>query len=487
MHLMIRTSLFILLLIMPLSAAANSLIPDLVLNYSDFSFVSAIAVGYKYVYFGTTHGIIRYDINREEWGDPLPGIDGRSDYQILEMKASFDDENVWVRSESGVYEYSETLRSWSLIGDMPEDNPSVRHLAPDAFYFAPWGYDYMPDGILVDDYGRRFPLTDIVDDSWANLWIGTWGLGAAWADEDGRRIELLTYGMLQKDLSAIYLDGSVLWMGGKTGESSRNGLTLFDWGSNQFEYIESVLDLRYIAENVNDIHSNGSDAFVATDDGVWVIDKSDKKIRERLSRRSGLPDNHVLTVLTDGELLIAGTEYGLGILNIYSDSAEQVARLLLPSETILCLEKAGDDLWIGTTRGAYRFDLKAGALGRLTAPEITQFGKILDLEYADDRMWVATEYELASIDLATAEVELYPEVVNFGGVNAVAVKDTIVAAATGAGLLLIHTGDQKYHRLFTVDDGLISNNINDLVFGESYLWLGTGEGLSRFWYTSPSL
>jgi ligand-binding sensor domain-containing protein len=279
----------------------------------------------------------------------------------------------------------------------------------------------------------------------------------------------------------------MLWMGGKTGESSRSGLTLFDWNSNQFEYVESVLDLRYITQDVNDIHSNGSDVFVATDDGVWVVDKSDRKIRERLSRRSGLPDNRVLTVMTDGELLIAGTQYGLGILDIYSDSAELVARLLLPSETILCLEKADDDLWIGTTRGAFRFDLKSAALGRLTAPEITQFGRIFDLEHAGDMMWIATEYELASIDLATAEIELFPEVNNFGGVKALAVKDTIVAAATGAGLLLIFTGEREYHRLFTVDDGLISNNINDLAFSENYLWLGTEEGLSRFWLTSPSL
>jgi ligand-binding sensor domain-containing protein len=487
MYLISAVSFLILLVLIPVSMAANYITPELTTNYSDFSLVTAIAVGYQYVYFGTTHGITRYDINRGEWADPLVSIDGGNDQQIYEMRASFDDENIWVKNEYGMYEYSETLKSWSPASNVPDDNPRVRHLAPDAFYFAPWGYDYMPEGILVDDFGRRFALTDIVDDSWANLWIGTWGLGAAWADEDGRRIELLEYGLLQKDITAVCLDSTLLWMGGRIGESSRNGLTLFDRSQNRFDYIESIIDLRYVAEDVNDIYVSDSNAFVATNDGIWVIDKDDKKIRERLSRRSGLPDNRVLTVMADGGRLIAGTEYGLGILDIYSDSAEQMAQLLLPSEMILCLEMAGDDLWIGTTRGAYRFDLKVKTLARLTAPEITRYGRIFDLDHADGKMWIATEYELASIDLSTARIELFPEIMNFGGVQAVAVKDTVVAVATGSGLLLIYTGDRQYHQLYTVDDGLISNNIRDLVFDEQYLWLGTDEGLTRFWYTSPSL
>lgn len=482
-----RISVLMILMLFSFSGADGELIPDLTLNYSDFSYISSIAVGYQYVYFGTTHGVVRYDITRDKWDLPLSGIAGLGDLQIYEVKASFDDQRVWVRTDLGIYEYNEVMKSWEPVDEMPQVDTRARHLSPDPFYFAPWGYNYMPDGVLVDDIGRRFPLTDIVDDSWTNLWIGTWGLGAARADESNRRIELLIYGILQEDITTLHLDSGILWMSGRVGDSYRTGVTIFDSDSNSFSYIESLDNLEFITENVNDIHSNEIDVFAATDNGIWVIDKEKREIRERLTRRSGLPDNRVLSVFVTGDTLFAGTEYGLGILSAYSDSSEQVVQVVLPSLTIHCLEMAENALWIGTNYGVFRMNLGNRKMGHLSAPEITGSGRIFDIEYTGGRIWLADEFELASINLQTADIVLFPEVGNYGGVTSVAVRDTIVAAATGNGLLLIYEGEKPRHQLYTVGDGLISNDIRDLVFDEEYLWLGTDRGLTRFWYQNPAL
>ena len=49
-------------LLLPVGIAADQFIPDLILNYSDFSYITSIAVGYHYVYYGTTNGITRYNL-----------------------------------------------------------------------------------------------------------------------------------------------------------------------------------------------------------------------------------------------------------------------------------------------------------------------------------------------------------------------------------------------------------------------------------------
>jgi ligand-binding sensor domain-containing protein len=480
---------FIVLAILsfPLSFSVGEIIPELVMNYSDFSYISSVAVGYKYVYFGTTNGITRYDVNRQEWDDPMPEMAELHNQVIREIEASYDDESVWIRTDMGIFEYSRTLERWQQIPEMPSIDSRTRHLKTDELFFAPWGYNYLPEGVLVDDYGRKFPLTDIVDDTWANLWIGTWGLGAAHSDAAGYRIELLEYGLLQENVSTVHVNDGILWIGGKVMQSYRTGVTVFDWSNNSFGYIESHGSLISRAEDINDITGNDRDVFVATDDGVWVVDRESKKVRDRLSRKSGLPDNRVFSVLVSGDSLFVGTEYGVGILRIYTDSLLQISETLLPSHAVLSLEKAGRDLWIGTSRGVYRLDFENRKLGFLSAPEVTRSGNVYDIEFAGDKIWLATEHELVSIDINDAGIEIFPEVNSYGGAHAVAVRDTIVAVAAESGLLLIYNGQKPYHELFTSGDGLLSNYINDLVFDGEYIWLGTDKGLTRFWYLNPSI
>jgi ligand-binding sensor domain-containing protein len=462
-------------------------IPDLIINYSDFSYITSIAVGYHYVYYGTTNGITRYNLTNDQWVEPMMVDHDPGGGVIHQIWASFDDENIWVRTDLGIFEYSDVMEQWIQIIEMPQVETNSTHLPADEIYFPPWGYNYLPGGVLVDEHDRRFPLTDIVDDGWGNLWMGTWGLGAARSDNAGRRIELLPYGLLQKDIKTIHRDKDNMWMGGGTGDSYRTGITKFNPKNNSFEYVETFGGYIYAAADVYDLCSNEFDIFAATNNGVWVIDKEKMSIRNHLKRSSGLPDNQILTLLSLGDTLFVGTEYGLGVLNIYADSARRISKTILPSLTVLCLEKAGNDLWIGTTEGVYRLDLETGKIDFLTTGEITQSGYVYDIEFANGKIWLVTDEELASIDVLTADVTTYPEVNNYGGAGAIAVKDTLVAVATLRGLLLIYTGDGKSSQIYTTVNGLLSDNIRDLIFDDEYLWLGTDSGLVRFWYKNPSL
>lgn len=479
--------LCLFLLIVSQSSLSSDFYPNLVVNYSDFSYVSSIAAGYQYVYFGTTHGIIRYDKVNNRWDDPLTSIDGFYDRMIYELKASFDDENLWVRTDVGNFEYSETLKSWRPIYDLPNEEPQGHHLKPDPFYFAPWGFNYMPSGYLVDDNGREFRMTDIVDDGWANLWIGTWGLGAARADIDSRRIKLLNFGLLYSDITTMCLNDGVLWMGGLIDSAYRTGVTGFDWRRNNFSYVEYTGDGKLMTAGVYDLYADGNRLYAATDDGVWVIDPKENKFVERLSRRAGIPDDLVLSILVSGNYLLAGTRFGLGVLELHFDTSGQVAKVMMPSATVNCLEKADEDVWIGTDNGVFRWSPDREKLGRLSANELSGFWVINDLYSYNGKMWVAGENELASIDLNTAAIKIYPEVLNYGGVRAVAAFDTLVAVATGNGLLIIYDGEKSHYQLFTANDGIIFNNIRDLLFDGDYLWLATDRGLTRFWYKNPAL
>ena len=479
--------IILLLCISSASIRADNILPGLVLNYSDFSYINSIAVGFDYVYFGSTNGIIRYNTKTYKWGDPLTGIEGLEGQNVQRIMVSRDDQTVWAKTEFGYYEYDETFGYWSPIDTFPTGLEQGKHLQPDPTYIPPPGFNYMSSGALIDSYGRRFPLTDILDDGWSNLWVGTWGLGVLHADVSILRLELLNFGLLQPDVSTICPDSGTLYIGGETQDSYRTGITLFDWKNDTFNFVETEATLVVNAPNVNDFAYDSSKIYAATDDGILIIDKDQKQIIDRYQRSFGLPINQVQTILVSGDTLYAGTAYGLSIINMKPDTAEESIKTILSANSILCLDKVADAIWIGTSQGAYRLDVKSGKLSLLSAPQIFENDIIYDIAHTDQSVSLAMRNNLVSINLETAEITSYPEVNNYGEARAVALQDSTMAVATLNGLLLYTVGAKTRHQLFTKYDGLPSLDIRDLVFDGDYLWIGSDLGLTRFWYKDPAI
>ncbi len=461
---------------------------EICLNYGEYTNIHTMAVGYKYVYFVTDNGIIRYNINERKWAEPIGPIPGIIPTIIYGFRVSFDDANLWLSTDLGIFLYSETMKSWSSEYEMPEATSVVRTVTMEDQFFAPWGYTYLPGGALLDQYDRRFYLRKILDDSWGNLWLAIDGLGPAMADKGSRQINLLTYGLIQNDIITLGMDKNrQLWMGGESALSSRSGATMFDIEENDFRYFEFFGTLLNKPDDIHDIAFNEHNVFLATNDGVRIIGKHDLNQNLRLNHHDGLPDDNILSLLMVGNRLYIGSEHGLVETYISGDTLETVGGINLPSVAILAMEIVGDDIWIGTSQGLYRLNRPTGNISVLSIPEISESAYINDIKFDGKSVWLATDYEIVSINIKSADIELYPEVSGYGGARAIDVKDTLIAAATAQGLLLISTGRNPYKELYTTQDGLPSDNIKDLIFDEPYLWLGTDHGLCRFYYLSRDL
>ncbi len=460
---------------------------DLVLNYSDFSTINSIAVGYEFVYFGTSRGVTCYNITNDRWADPLTGIEGLRGTEIFEVRAARNDETVWVRTEAGYYQFIRAFNRWERIEEFPEEEYYGTHLRPDFDYFAPSGYNYFNTGFLTDFSGNEFYLTDILADNWSKIWIGTNGLGALRAGQNDRRMELLTFGLLQEDVTTIFNDDGLLWMGGTDWGFGRTGLTVFDWRENNFEHIETSTAIHPIRDNINDIYADARTIYLAGDNGVFMISQDDYTIDDRLYRAAGLPGPEILSICAVGDTLYIGGENGLGVINLAADSGSHDVRIYLQPLAINSLEKIGRYLWIGTSDGVHRLNLDNGSLGRMKSVHYASYGEIRDFAHDGQKIWIAAVDELVAIDTATAKIDVFPEVMQYGGARAIAVKDTLVACATPSGLWLLYNGQKIRHKLYTTADGLPSNDIRDLVIDGEYIWLGSNLGLTRFWYKNPSL
>ena len=64
------------------------------------------------------------------------------------------------------------------------------------------------------------------------------------------------------------------------------------------------------------------------------------------------------------------------------------------------------------------------------------------------------------------------------------VDDSAAWAATDHGVLK-YDKSRNLWRQFTVEDGLPSDFVNWILLDGDYIWLGTHEGLTRFYWNTP--
>ena len=300
-------------------------------------------------------------------------------------------------------------------------------------------------------------------------------------------MELMEFGLLQEDVTSIYSDNGVLWMGGLDIGTYRTGLTVFNWRENEFDYVETSSLTIPVYDDINCIFGNHKYIFVGSDNGVLMIDKKNRTVDDRLYETSALPGRQVLSLFSLGDSLFIGTNFGLGLIDLSPDSASDGVTVILSPSEINAMLEIDDYLWVGTSNGTFRIDLISGEVGRMNLSNYAARGEILDIEKNRDMIWIATYDELVSINSKTAETEVYAETIRYGGARALAINDSLVAAATRDGLLLLWAGKKPRTELYTMNDGLLSNDIRDVVIDGEYLWIGTDRGLTRFWLNSPSI
>ena len=208
----------------------------------------------------------------------------------------------------------------------------------------------------------------------------------------------------------------------------------------------------------------------------------------------GLPSDKVLCVLADGDDVWAGTDAGLARLRDgrwTSFSTED--GLAFPVVSSLALSERTGDLWIGTFGGLSRW-----SAGRFDTFDQLSSGLVNDVIYAvaavEDHVWVATSAGLSRFDVKTERWELFTHE------NTVMHEPWCYGLTTAPGLLYVAVwgggvvehdlvkGSWKAYRdpdqemeidLFR-DDGLIHDVTSSISYSDGTLWVGTYFGMSRY-------
>ncbi|HZL50438.1 MAG TPA: two-component regulator propeller domain-containing protein [Terracidiphilus sp.] len=215
---------------------------------------------------------------------------------------------------------------------------------------------------------------------------------------------------------------------------------------------------------------------------------------ENFTTANGLPDNHVYSVLVDGDRIWAGTENGLAVYEnhawkTYTTKDGLAHRAVLS----LALDKRTGDVWAGTMGGLSRI-----SGGRIDSYTQLNSGLSNDVVYGvsveGENVWVATAAGACRLDLHTDQWALYNErntpMIEIWVYGVSATPSKVYYAVWGSGILEYDqkTGrwdkyedpDGETEMVLFKDQGLIHEITTSVSYVDNILWAATYFGDSRY-------
>ncbi|MCB2229991.1 hypothetical protein KQH82_04690 [bacterium] len=454
-------------------------------TYSNFNYVHDIAVSIKRVYFATTNGLTIYNKDTRRWDDPLTLP--RDVTEVTRVWVDLFDQTLYISSPISYYEYDITLDRWFSIIDLPTINNDARHLSLPHNFIPPPRFNYSANGDLIDGDGNSYQVTNVVDDGAGNLWVGTWGYGAAKANSTTNVLELLPFGLIQRRANALTMQDSVLFVSGAIENDVRSGVSMFNLRTGSFTYYETGLLMGIRAVDINCLEADAEYVYMGTPLGLYILDRRNNTVREHYDFRRGLSDDNVISLRAIGDSLFVGTASGLTLLTFGTDSIRYVSPEELSNQIIWNMEPAAGYMWIGADGGAYRFRLSDGAMQQFQDPTNILFGPVYDIQRNGDDLWLASDDGAVQVNLKTADVTPYHEITSDRGMGrALAVNDDIAALSSERGVTFIfYNREDWFSKEFTTEDGIADGAVFSLLLDGRYLWIGTSRGLTRFLWDNP--
>jgi ligand-binding sensor domain-containing protein len=493
---------FVLCLVCILALSSQALgkgkyLPGDWISYSMFRYITSITQDYNRVYFGTTGGVSRYDRSAQKWDTPFTTSDGLPSNFVTDLAYDPDRNEVWANTGAGAAVYNDIFAVWNWEPSFPQNlstSDTSKIKLPDLFTeFGPTtsGSDW-----VMDSHLDRYPISDyLTGEYYDELWVGTWGLNAGLASLRRLQLKMFRFGLYDKDVKALLVDGDQIWFGGTGFTAPSAGITRYDRKKANWEYYVAKYVPFLPSNQVNVIDSDSSYVWFGTEDGLAGMNKKDGRWIS-YSNLGGLPHNDVTALKSDGRYLWIGTSSGLALFDLEADSLRSVNDPALEDLYVSCILPDSYYVWVGTEYGVFTLDREKQTWYRFSTPEGLLNGWVRSIvRWSDgkpasgqEEIWFGTDNGILGYSPLTDERTAYDNRMNFPGLQVVklACDDRYLWAATPDGVWKLNRATDIWVR-YSTDDGLLDDNVQDLALDGDYIWFGTPQGATRFFWNNPRL
>jgi len=494
------------------------------------------------VYFAVEDGVLVYSHHNREWLEPITASNGLSQYPVLLVWQNAATQDLWIITPDYVFVYDE-LSDWMSKIPLPRDpkysgtyelgitedyvivSASSREriekysavFSKTAGVFEFWGdnKDLDLDWNSVDWIHAVAPhLTDVLDvlpvqtvrggsfDADGNIhldghprnsmgevsslagesaagesYLSTYGMGIFHQSIPGGEFTNLPYGLLSPDVMAMDILNHSLVIGG------RAGLTFID--STAFSYDEAIREIAFDYSFISDIDVLDDRVIIAGRGGVFRDSQGQGGWERVISKKDLLSDRIYSIASGSGGNLMVATERNAFL---YHESG-LVLETLFPTGLdwpVFDIYYQDNVFYLSTYYGVYMYDEislgfigKLNSAGELLAPTSdAAIDPIYECVIHRDQLWASTHRGIMSHDLLNKEGGFHLSPNTPFKPRGLTATNKSIWVGTDIGLYSFDMKSSTW-RHYTVNDGLISNFITELVAEENYIWVGTNLGLTR--------
>jgi frataxin-like iron-binding protein CyaY len=551
-----RLVLWILILALPVPTArgASRYRPGDWVSFSLFRYVNSITTDHRHVYFATTGGITRYSLFEDAWETPLTTSDGLVDNRVnvVAMEPTFND--LWCATSGGVSRYNPATQSWTTyrsgsglfldgvhsIGVTSDarllfetaagtavfdvhrqfwlteqadvisaNNPgrtrwygARRQLSYQyPIFITEFDYLFDPPSHIQDREFRSYRLTDFLEDTFSNVWIGTWGLNVGKASLRTLKMEIEPIGLVTRNATAISSDGDNIWFGGGIDTQSlgratqyirgiervqdRGGISRYHRKSDTWTHFQPYDTRGFTNGSITAIEIDSATVWFGTDEGVVRYDQ--KRNDWTTLPISGFSSTRITDFAIGDTLLWVGTESGVNTVNLRTRAIAPVLQPVLRDRRIydMSIDEFGD-LWIATDNGVYRHR-PGGTWKKIEDPESSNLNRSVFAVNTDgNTIWFGNDSTILCFDRTTGGwKEWLIPLAAAGTPYRMVVSNRAIWLGTRYGAMEFDRMKESW-QIYTTRDGLLNDTVQAILPDGDHIWFGTPEGVSRFYWNDPT-
>jgi len=480
-------------------------------TYLNTRTITSISEGNLYIYFGTTNGLIRYDMIRGEWADPINksnglvsdfiysvavdrpngrvwvstpfGLSGFEEYSSVIYNISmsqlnlfqrerissigFSSNSIWLKTTSGYIELDRLSGFFKRKNTQPPREIKWSDLTSkidknDIIYFMNNGFEYQNNfnsAIIIDAYFREYDVTTSLTDELGNQYSGTCGSGPFIGNSKLQTLESYNYGLLNNYVTSIAVDDDYqMWIGGIKTFRHENTYT-FSGFSNCHEGSGIV---------------------------KWGIEEDEWTYYESIANMGVEVENIRAIEIGESNIWFA-TGDGLVYLEMESNEWKRISAFDgLRDHEIESIAIFDSSLWVGTSFGIQTVDI---ITKKVSTPRVFNDLRlrIYDIRNDNADLWIGTSSGAYKIDgndniifhYSSSGETIAPKANGGGNVRAFAFSDEYVYLSDDIGISQINKSTNEYKQL-PLNPFVFKGNIRRMVVLEDYLWVGTSLGLLRY-------
>jgi hypothetical protein len=482
--------------------------PEDWLSYATALEITSIDIDEAYIYFGSLGGgILRFDKYENRWEYPFTTSSGLRSNIINQIVYNPLDGFLYAATPAGIDVYKPAERYWqpSNKSRMPlprePQEPGSSAMTPRRdFRFPPYSRpsnNQLPDfftditltyqlgGGLLDQYNREFRLTDRIVDSWQRVWLGTDGLGPLMADLFHVWIEQRTQSIPHISPRDIYVTEDYMWIGGVQNGLEISGITFWDRRKDEWTYYEAPFIPQLYKDDVFAIAADERYALFATIHGLAIYDRK-KDVWKTLTTQHGLEGDKIFDVQILDNTAFVATEFGFNWVDLTFMKSYEPAEYTLDNVQINQLAVDNEIIWAASRYGLYSINILKNEIKFYPARVGIIDYDLRAIEKISDEIWIATDAgKIAYWDRKKDEWHSFPDLILQQRyafqphIRDIAATQNAVWFATDKGLLK-YDRKRDYWRIFTEEDGLISDNTFHVDPEGNHLWISTDAGITRF-------